>query len=100
MSRLALKVLRELAEEEKKKGAKIVTVYRLGEKTMLTRGKLPDLQVKGIEIPFLVCSWRREELRVYCCGENGEVLGGTNLSGRELEEFVARLGKCKVIFSV
>lgn len=100
MSRLALKTLCSLAEEELGKGAKRVAAYRIGQRSVLTRGRLPDLQVRAGSIPYVVCVWRREGLRVYFCDEDGRAVLGENLTWAEVGSFLGQLGKCRALFEL
>jgi hypothetical protein len=98
--RRALEALKDLARGELEKGAKEVHVFRVGQRTILTRGRLPDLLVRGGTLPYLVCAVKREELRVYLCDEEGRIGFGDNLKGEEMLSFMKRVGSCRRLFSL
>jgi hypothetical protein len=98
--RTPLVALKDLARGELEKGAREVHVFRLGQRTFMTRGRLPDLLVRGGPLPYLVCALRGEELRVYLCDGEGRVSFGDNLRGEEMLRFMKEVGACRRLFSL
>jgi len=98
--RTAIPRLKELAREEIEKGAKLVSVYRVSKRTLMTRGMLPDLRISVITVPYLVCVFRGEELRIYFCDELGRAVAGDNLRGEEVLDFVKKVSSCRLLFSL
>jgi hypothetical protein len=98
--RSAIPRLKELAREEIEKGATLVAVYRVDKKTLMTRGRLPDLRISGTALPYLVCAVRKEELRVYLCDEAGRAVSGDNVRGEKVFDFMRGIGSCRLLFSL
>ena len=85
--RSVLKHIREFASSElREKRADRVSVRRAKLKTLMRRGRLPQLRVRGIEeAHYLVCVLRRDSLRVYFLDPGGTSLGACEFTANERE---------------
>ncbi|MBS3815377.1 MAG: hypothetical protein KGY45_02290 [Hadesarchaea archaeon] len=84
-SRSVRKYLKDFAKRElKEKKAKEVHVRRVKMKSLMSRGKLPDMKIKGIkESRYLICVFHNNTLRIYQLNQNGEMMGANEFSGEE-----------------
>ncbi len=97
--RQAVRSLRQLAEQEKQKGAGRVEVYRVRQIPVMTRGWLPHLQVRERLISYLLLAIRGRDARVYFCDGLGRPVGGENFEvlGKPLKSLLKR---CRLVFSL
>ncbi|MFW9938429.1 MAG: hypothetical protein ACFFD5_12330 [Candidatus Thorarchaeota archaeon] len=80
-ARNVLKKLVHFAEHEyKDKRPKSVKIYRVKSKKILTRGMLPNLQLKekGL-VSFLILADYQDTLRIYSFSRQGTLLSGVNI---------------------
>lgn len=83
--RSVLKALRDFAARElKEKRANRVDVRRVKMKSLMRKGRLPDLRVWSIEGGhYLVCVFRGADLRVYYMDKLGKMLGADDFTGEK-----------------
>jgi len=86
--RLVLKVLREFAKRElKEKRARHVYVRHVKMKSLMRRGRLPDLRIRILEgTHYLVCVLYNDDLRVYYISRDGITLGAGEFKRDEKKE--------------
>ncbi len=99
--RSALKILRGFAKRElKEKGARHIYVRQVKMKSLMRRGRLPDLRIRILRgTHYLVCVFYDDSLRVYYADERGASLGANEFEGDEKREMWNDISrKTKTVF--
>jgi len=93
--RSALRTLRDFAARElKDKRADQIDVRRVKMKSLMRKGRLPDLRVQTVEgVHYLVCIFRGIDLRVYYMNKRGEMLGADDFTGEKGERTWREISK-------
>ncbi|MEA1904329.1 MAG: hypothetical protein U9M97_00380 [Candidatus Hadarchaeota archaeon] len=83
--RLVLKTLRKFAKRElKEKKARHVYVRQVKMKSLMRRGRLPDLRIRILKgTHYLVCVFYDDSMRVYYIDWRGVSLGANEFEGDE-----------------
>jgi hypothetical protein len=99
--RSVLKTLREFARRElREKRARHVYVRQVKMKSLMRRGRLPDLRIRILKgTHYLVCVFYDDSLRVYYVNGRGVSLGANEFEGDEKREIWNEISrKTKTVF--
>lgn len=93
--RSVLKSLKDFSKRElREKNADRVRVQRIKMKSLMRRGRLPDLRIKKIEgCHYLVCVFRNKSLRVYYMDKAGRMMGADEFTGEDKDSTWREISK-------